>query len=79
MSETAKTIQGSSAGVVIPLLKVLLSIAAIVFISFWVVPKEIPNAGSFVSYFWIILEIVVALLLIPVVINNLKRLFSGKR
>ncbi len=78
MSETAKTIQGSNGGVVMPLLKVLLSIAAIVFISFWVATKEIPNAGSFVSYFWIILEIVVAISLIPVVINNVKRLF-GKR
>ncbi len=79
MSETAKTIPGSNAGIMMPLLKVLLAIAAIVAIGFWLVTKELPNAGSWSSYFWIVMEIVVAILLIPVVINNLKRLFSGKR
>ncbi len=79
MSGTAKTIQDSHAGVAMPLLKVLFTIAAIVFIGFWVVTQELPNAGSIYSYFWVVLEVVVALLLIPVVIVNLKRLFSSKR
>ncbi len=78
MSEAAKTIPNSNAGIVMPLLKVLLTIAAIVLIGFWVVTKELPNAGSVLSYFWVVLEIVVAILLIPVVIKNVKRLFSGK-
>jgi hypothetical protein len=79
MSETAKTIQNSNAGVVMPLLKVLLSIAAIALIGFWAVTKELPNATSFFGYFWVTLEFVVAILLIPVVITNLKRIFGGKR
>lgn len=70
--------QKAKGGIVMPILKVLLSIATIGFIGFWLVTKELPNAGSFLSYFWIALEIVVAILLIPVVINNLKRLFSSK-
>jgi hypothetical protein len=56
-------------------LKVLLSIAAIVFIGFWVVTRDLPQG----NYFWSAFEVVVAVLLIPVVISNVKRLFSGKR
>ncbi len=74
MSGTAKTIQASNAGVAMPLLKVLLTIAAIGFIGFWVATHDLP-AGN---YLWSAFEVVVAILLIPVVISNVKRL-SGKR
>lgn len=56
------------------ILKVLLIVAALVGIAFSVVAVDLPNK----NYYWIAFEIVVALLLIPVAISNLKAI-GGKR
>ncbi len=57
------------------ILKVLLIVAAVAGIGYSVVAIDLPSK----NYYWIAFEVVVALLLIPVAISNLKTAFGGKR
>ncbi len=75
MSDAQKTIQQQGGGIIMPLLKVLLVVVALFVIGWSVVTIDLPNA----RYFWIVFEVVVALLLIPVAINSIRQMFGGKR
>jgi hypothetical protein len=56
------------------ILKVLGVVVAWAVIGYAIVTIDLPKE----KYFWIAFEVVVAALLIPIVIGNLKRLFGGK-
>ncbi|MFZ1109771.1 MAG: hypothetical protein WAN43_15670 [Rhodomicrobium sp.] len=56
------------------LLKVLLVVAFFIGIGYWIAVYDLPNR----NYYWIAFEVVIAILLIPVAIGNLKRVLGGK-
>ena len=66
--------QKTNGGIVMPLLKVLLILAALAGIGFSIATIDLPNK----NYYWIAFEVVVIALLIPVAVGNLKRLFGGR-
>ena len=75
MGQTVQAAQKANGGIAMPLLKVLLVVVALAVIGWSVVTIDLPNG----RYYWIAIEAVVAVLLIPVAIGNLKRLFGGGR
>ncbi len=56
------------------ILKVLLIVGALIGIGYSVAMIDLPNK----NYYWIAFEVVVAILLIPVAIGNVKRLLGGR-
>jgi hypothetical protein len=69
------TVYETNGSMAMAILKVLLIVAALAGIGFSVVAIDLPNG----NYYWVAFEVVVALLLVPVAISNLKVAFGGKR
>ena len=74
MAGPAQTLQKANGSIAIPLLKLLLIVAAIGALGFSFVVIDLPNK----NYIWIVAEIVVAVLLVMSFISNVKRIFGGR-
>jgi hypothetical protein len=75
MGQPAQTVQKPNGSIALPVLKLLLTIVALVALGFSLIVIDLPNK----NYLWIVAEIVVAVLLVMGAFGNIKKIFGGNR
>ena len=75
MVQSAQTVQKTNGSIALPVLKLLLVVAALIAIGFSMILIDLPNK----NYIWIGAEVVVAVLFIMSAVSYLKQIFGGKR
>jgi len=75
MGQPAQAVQKANGSIALPVLKLLLIVAALVAIGFSMIVIDLPNK----NYLWIGAEVVVAVLFIMSGVSYLKQIFGGKR
>ena len=75
MGQPAQTVQKTNGSIALPVLKLVLIVAALVAIGFSMIVIDLPNK----NYLWIGAEVVVAVLFITSAVSYLKQIFGGKR
>ena len=75
MSQPAQPARKANGSVALPILKLLLIVAALIAIGFSMIAIDLPNK----NYLWIGAEIVVAVLFIMSAVSYIRQIFGGKR